>query len=171
MFRITKNIQFIFLLVLALCITSLSSCAKNEINSQKLISNQKQLLKVSDDTLRQIESVIFDKYLLGQKMKSAKIIRSAFNKDSVMLFPVLQKDGKFGLTRWLDMHKIAADWADQSSSDLDLSQFEILSIDVVDERIAVVTLKVKERVYDALTLVKEADDWKIASKVYILQKS
>jgi dsDNA-binding SOS-regulon protein len=127
------------------------------------------LVKASETSKAEIKSAIFDQYLLGQKLQSAETIQKAFNPDSVMLYSYKDKSENYRLERSLDMHATAKEWAEQSSPDLDLSKFEILSLDIVDDRIAVATLKVEERVFDALTLVKEGDEWKIASKVYILQ--
>ncbi len=127
------------------------------------------LVKASETSIAEIKSVIFDQYLLGQKMQSAETIQKAFSPDSVMLYSYKDEAENYRLEQSLEMHDTAKEWAEQSSPDLDLSKFEILSLDIVDDRIAVATLKVEERVFDALTLVKEGDEWKIASKVYILQ--
>lgn len=147
-----------------------SGCSDTSDINTVVNENHTALLASSQETRDAVKSVIFDQYLKGQKLQSADTIRQAFSPDSVMLFSTQDQENNYRLERSLDMHDLVGEWARQSSPDMDLSKFEILSLDIVDERIAVVTLKVQERVFDALTLVKEGDEWKIASKVYILQK-
>jgi len=52
---------------------------------------------------------------------------------------------------------------------VDYKDYEILSINAVDERMAVVLFKFNSSVYDAMTLVKVDGKWQIAAKVYIKQ--
>ena len=46
---------------------------------------------------------------------------------------------------------------------------EILSMDMVDGRLAVVLFRSTNRFYDALTLSKVNDEWKIIGKAFVLQ--
>lgn len=125
--------------------------------------------KASLKTEAEIRDVIYNKYLGGQKLGSAEILKSAFNPDSVMLLPGKDEAGKPKLTRWTDMHDEASKWAENPDPNLNFEDHKILSLNVVDDRIAVVLLDVNGRVYDAITLAKIDDDWTIASKVYIPQ--
>ena len=171
MFAVTPIFRLFLPLGLVTLLLMVSACSNPSDDALDISHNQQALLTASEKSRAEIESVIFDKYLLGQKMKSADVIQQAFNQDSVMLYPYKDDEGDSRLKRWLNMHETVAGWAEQSSADLDLTQFEILSMDIVDNRMATVILKVQERVFDAITLVREGDDWKIASKVYIKQKN
>lgn len=128
-----------------------------------------EIMKSSSSTLDSIKSVIYDNYLGGQKSGDAELITSAFNMDSVMLRPYTDEQGTPRLTRWLDMHTEAGSWGRVANRRLDLSKITTLSTDVIDDRLAVVSLKVDDSVYEVLSLVKVDNVWKIASKVYIPQ--
>ena len=121
------------------------------------------------DSHAEIKNVLYNNYLGGQKNSSVETLRQAFHPDSVMIFARKDKAGKSYLQKWTDMHSTVVDWAEPGFSDLDFDNFEILSMDVVDERMAVVIFKIEDRVYDAITLLKIDNDWKIVSKVYIRQ--
>jgi len=171
MFMNTKIFRNISFLSLAAYSIIAASCSDKLDSKTNVTRDYTTLLAASDDSREKIRSVIFDQYLRGQKIQSAETIRQAFSPESVMLYSYQNGAKEYQLDRWLDMHDLVGEWAEQSSPDMDLSKFNILSLDIVDERIAVVTLKVEDRVFDALTLVKEGDDWKIASKVYVSQKN
>lgn len=164
-FRPTVPISLIVFLLMA------SACNDSGTKPREISSKQLDVMAASEKSRADVESAIFDKYLLGQKMKSADIIRDAFHPESVMIYSGQDAEGNYHFRRWLKMHETVAEWAEQSSTDLDLTQFEILSMNIVDDRMAMVVLKVQERVFDGITLVKEGNEWTIASKVYIAQKN
>jgi len=170
---ITNNHILRTILPIILVVFSLmaSACSDTQAEPREISSKQLDVMTASEKSRRDIESVIFDKYLLGQKMKSVDTIRDAFHPESVMIYSGQDGEGNNRFQRWLNMHETVAEWAEQSSTDLDLTQFEILSMDIVDDRMAMVVLKVQERVFDGITLVKEGNEWRIASKVYITQKN
>lgn len=171
MFSLTQMFRSLLPTSLIMLSLTISACNNSQQTAREISPNQQAFLTPPEESRTEIESVIFDKYLLGQKMKSADVIREAFHPESAMLYSYQDAKGNFRLERWLNMHETVAGWAEQSSADLDLTQFEILSMDIVDDRMAIVILKVQERVFDAITLVREGDDWIIASKVYITQKN
>jgi len=127
------------------------------------------VLHISPETRAEIEAVLYERYLGGQKQGDAALLQSAFNKDAVMSRPTQKDDGSYYLHRWLDMHTVAASWAETANTDLDFKNFEILSLNAVDERMAVVLFRYNDSVYDGITLVKIEDEWQIAAKVYIKQ--
>lgn len=161
------------ILLVGLIVFSLiaSSCNESRIELGQISPKKLDVMTASENSRADIESAIFDKYLLGQKMKSADIISDAFHPESVMIYSGRDSEGNGRFQRWLNMHETAVEWAEQSSTDLDLTQFEILSMNIVDNRMAMVVLKVQDRVFDGITLVKDGDEWKIASKVYIAQEN
>ena len=132
-------------------------------------SDSHNVLHISPETRAEIEAVLYDKYLGGQKQGRADLLQSAFNKDAVMLRPTKADDGTVYLRKWTDMHSVAASWAETARPDLDYNDFKILSISAVDERMAVVLFRFNDSVYDGITLAKIGDEWQIAAKVYIKQ--
>ena len=163
----------VLLLVTSLSL-GLSACgsAEPDVNKENM-KNMKETassnMPGSSESYAEIKSVLYDSYLGGQKNSSVETIRRAFHSDSVMMFPQSDEAGKSYLQKWTDMHSTVVEWAEPGNPDLNLDNFEILSMDVVDERMAVVIFKIEDRVYDAITLLKIENDWKIVSKVYILQ--
>ena len=46
---------------------------------------------------------------------------------------------------------------------------EVMSVEIVDGRLAVVTFRFEDRFYDAFTMVKLNGEWKIAAKTFVRQ--
>lgn len=135
-------------------------------------ANEKQcepLFCVSPETVVSIKKVIYENYLGGQIIGSAAIIQSAFDKNAVMLRGNNNSKDKVKLTRWLDMHSLVAEWAKVPNPNLNIDDVELLSLDVIDERLATAQIRMQNRVYEVLNLVKVDGNWLIASKVYIVQ--
>lgn len=129
-----------------------------------------ELTTLSPEDEAAIMSVIYDKYLGGQKRSDVEAIREAYHPDSLMMIPVKDEDGRSVLRKTNDMHKEVESWADPGMPDMDLDTYPILSLTAVDNRMAQILLKSQDRVFDAITMVKIDGKWVIASKVYILQK-
>lgn len=127
------------------------------------------LMQMTSEDQTAIRSVLYDHYLGGQKQQSAEIIQSAFHKDSVMMMPVVDDTGKSALKKWLDMHKEVEGWASPGNPSLDFENFEVLSMSIIDQRMAQVMFKYNDTVFDAITLVKIQGEWVIAAKVFIPQ--
>ncbi|GEA11971.1 nuclear transport factor 2 family protein [Alteromonas sp. KUL49] len=136
---------------------------------QPLAANTETLFATNEETLSQIKQTIYNNYIGGQIIGSAEMIQQAFDKNAVMLRPVKQPMDGARLERWDDMHSLAERWAVIPNDSLLIDEIKLLAIDVIDQRLATVQLKVEDRVYEVLTLVKIDQDWKIASKVYINQ--
>ena len=140
---------------------------------QKAVAKDEQCVGVfcaSNQSVKQIESVIFDKYIGGQVLGSVDLIRSAFSPDAVMLTPKPSDKNNGALRKWLDMHSEVEQWAVVPNKSIKVDEVKILSLDIIDERLATVQIKMESRVYEVVTLVKINEEWKIASKVYVLQK-
>lgn len=116
-----------------------------------------------------IEKVIFNNYMGGQIIGDAEVIKAAFSPDSVMLSPNFSKKGHYSLNKWLDMHSEVTSWGAVPNKNIDINEVKILKLDVIDERLATAQIKMEDRVYEVVTLVKMEDVWKIASKVFIPQ--
>lgn len=166
--------SFKFLLLATSLSIGLSACGSAELdvdnkNMRNINETASSAMSESSESYAEIRNVLYNRYLGGQKDSSVETIRRAFHSDSVMFFPRSDKAGKSYLQKWTDMHSTVVQWAEPGAPDLNFDNFEILSMDVVDERMAVVIFKIEDRVYDAITLLKIENDWKIVSKVYIRQ--
>lgn len=169
MFNINKLLSVISLAALCFIFQSCSDSQTRHSAPETHQATYVENKKISEETRSEIESVIFDNYVGGQILGSKDILKSAFRVDSVMLLPIEKPEGGSKIRKWTDMHTTVSGWAEKANPNLDKSDFEVLSMDVVDNRMAVVLFKVENRVYDALTLVKIEDGWQIVSKVFIEQ--
>lgn len=133
-------------------------------------NQRKTVFATSEETTRQIEDVIFNKYMGGQISGDVRVIQDAFSVDAVMLSPNLSKAENKSLYRWLDMHSEVEKWGAVPNTKINTDNVKILKLDVIDERLATAQIKMEDRVYEVVTLVKIQGEWKIASKVYVPQK-
>ncbi len=165
------NIKLFLVVPLVSLLAACGSAATDvsDEGGEKVIEVTSAVMKLPSKTREEIKNVLYEKYLGGQKNSSVETLRDAFHPDSVMFFPSKDDAGKSYLQRWTDMHSTVVGWAEPGNPDLTFDNFEILSMNVVDERMAVVIFKIEDRVYDAITLINIDNTWKIASKVYILQ--
>ena len=148
----------------------LSACTPSSSNSHEAHAvSSSSVMHMSEQTQADIKAVLYDKYLGGQKQGEAALLQSAFHPDSIMFRPDKTEGSKTSLRKWTDMHSVVAGWAEKANPGLDYKDYEILSINAVDERMAVVLFKFNSSVYDAMTLVKVDGEWQIAAKVYIKQ--
>ncbi len=149
----------------------LSGCgvSENSISGSKVQETSSVLMQMTVEDEAAIRNVLYDHYLGGQKQQSAALIQKAFHKDSVMMLPVVDDAGKSTLKKWLDMHKEVSSWASPGNPSLDFENFEVLSMSIIDQRMAQVMFKYNDMVFDAITLVKIQDEWVIAAKVFIPQ--
>lgn len=116
-----------------------------------------------------IEAAVND-YFQGQGEASKERLFRAFAADNATMVGVVKDDnGKEIIKSWKDMNSVLNKWAaieNPAGGNLD---GEILSLDIVDERLAVVLFRSTNRFYDALTLAKVNNEWKIIGKSYVLQ--
>jgi hypothetical protein len=156
------KLKYYSFLVITIVLVSKQSFAKESLIKAPFTN--------SSESLAQIEKVIFDKYIGGQISGDASLIKDSFSKDAVMLTPALPSSAASSLTRWLDMHSEADMWGASPNTNLNINEIKILKLDIIDDRLATAQIKMEERVYEIVTLVKIDNHWKIASKVFIPQR-
>lgn len=116
-----------------------------------------------------IEAAVFD-YFHGQGEASRERLFRAFDADNSSMVGVTRaEDGSDVVRSWKDMGEVLTRWAANSNAPGGNRDGEILSMDIVDDRIAVVMFRSTDRFYDALTLGKVNGEWKIIAKAFILQ--
>ncbi len=116
-----------------------------------------------------IKAAVFD-YFHGQGEASAERLNRAFAADKATMVGVTRDDaGRETIRAWKDMTEVLANWSANENPPGTERKGEIISMDIVDDRIAVVMFKSADRFYDALTLVYIDDEWKIIQKAFVLQ--
>jgi hypothetical protein len=60
-------------------------------------------------------------------------------------------------------------WSDNPNPPGERTDFQILSIEIVDGRLATVTFRFTDRFYDAFLLIKQDGEWQIVSKAFVEQ--
>lgn len=123
---------------------------------------------VYDPEVAAIEAVILD-YFDGQGEASLERLQNAFHPNSSMFGVVTNDDGENDLRVWPKMYDVIESWAQNDNPPGAGRDGEVLSIDIVDDRLAVATFRYADRFYDAFSLVKIDGEWKIASKTFIRQ--
>lgn len=116
-----------------------------------------------------IEAAIND-YFQGQGQASETRLYRAFAADHATMVGVVKDDnGKEIIKSWKDMNSVLNKWASNKKPVGGNRDGEVLSLDIVDDRLAVVLFRSTNRFYDALTLAKIDNQWKIIAKAYVLQ--
>ncbi|MEL0658491.1 nuclear transport factor 2 family protein [Psychromonas arctica] len=116
-----------------------------------------------------IEAAVND-YFQGQGEASQTRLFRAFAADHATMVGVVKDDnGKEIIKSWKDMNSVLNKWAANENPVGGDRDGEILSLDIVDDRLAVVLFRSTNRFYDALTLTKINNEWKIIGKSYVLQ--
>lgn len=116
-----------------------------------------------------IEAAVFD-YFHGQGEASAERLFRAFAADHATMVGVAENDEGIETVRsWKDMNAVLSGWAANDNPPGGDRDGEILSLDMVDERLAVVLFRYDDRFYDALTLAKVDGAWKIVAKAFVRQ--
>ncbi|NNU15520.1 hypothetical protein HK107_04205 [Parvularcula sp. ZS-1/3] len=120
-----------------------------------------------DKTNDAIAAAVFD-YFDGQGERSAERLNRAFSAEHARMIGVLKDDGETVVRTW-EMEDTIANWS-KGDPITDERTGKIVSMNVVDDRLAVVLFDSNGRFLDALTLAKVGEDWKIMSKVFIVQE-
>jgi len=116
-----------------------------------------------------IEAAVND-YFQGQGEASETRLFRAFAADhATMVGVVKDDDGKEIIKSWKDMTSVLDKWSTNKNPVGGDRDGEILSMNIVDDRLAVVLFRSTTRFYDALTLAKLNNEWKIIGKSYVLQ--
>ncbi len=109
-------------------------------------------------------------YFHGQGEASSERLNRAFAAEHATMVGVMkQDDGTESLRSWKDMGEILADWASREDPPGTERDGEIIEMEMVDGRLAVVLFRYTDRFYDALTLAKVNGQWKIVGKAFVRQ--
>ena len=115
----------------------------------------------------EIEARVYD-YFDWQGYADAERLDRAFADNATMHGVRTGEDGEQTVRFWPDFQQTLEAWGSNDNPPGERDG-EILSVSVVDGRIATVQFRSADRFYDALTLVKVNDEWVIASKVFVRQ--
>lgn len=115
-----------------------------------------------------IEAVVLD-YFDGQGEASLERLQRAFHPDASMFGVMTDEGGESYLRVWPKMSDVIENWAANENPPGAGRDGEVLSVEIVDERLAVVTFRYADRFYDAFTMVKLDGQWKIAAKTFVRQ--
>ncbi|WP_306250961.1 nuclear transport factor 2 family protein [Parvularcula sp. IMCC14364] len=116
-----------------------------------------------------IKAAVYD-YFHGQGEASAERLNRAFAADHASMVGVTTNEaGEAVLRSWKDMGEIITAWSSNDNPPGATRDGEILSVSVVDDRLAVVLFRSTDRFYDALTLTLIDGEWKIIAKGFVLQ--
>lgn len=122
--------------------------------------------QAGDPTTHDISAAVFD-YFDGQGERSMERLDRAFADGAMMTGVTKADDGNEAISvRALD--EILPDWAQGEPTTAERSG-KILSMSVIDDRIATVMFDSNGRFYDALTLAKINGRWEIIGKAYVRQ--
>ena len=116
-----------------------------------------------------IKAAVYD-YFHGQGEASAERLFRAFEAEHATMVGVTRnEDGSEAVRSWKDMAQVLNNWASNDNPAGGNRDGEIISMNMVDDRLAVVLFRSTDRFYDALTLGKVNGEWKIIAKAFILQ--
>lgn len=116
-----------------------------------------------------IRAAVFD-YFHGQGEASAERLFRAFDaENSTMVGVVRGENGGESVRSWKNMTDVLNNWASNENPPGGDRDGEIISMNMVDDRLAVVLFRSADRFYDALTLGKVDGQWKIIAKAFVLQ--
>ncbi len=123
----------------------------------------------SSDDKAAITAAVFD-YFHGQGEASHERLLRAFDADNATMVGVIRgEDGKDAVRSWKDMNEVLSSWAANASPPGGDRAGEIISMNVVNDNLAVVLFRSAGNFYDALTLGKVNGQWKIIAKAFVLQ--
>ncbi len=115
-----------------------------------------------------IKLVVLD-YFQGQGQASEERLERAFARNhAIMMTSTVGSDGTNSLRR-AEMDDVISTWASNENPSGLRSDYEFLSLQIVDNRLATVTFRSGARFFDALTLMKINNQWRIVTKVYVPQ--
>ena len=116
-----------------------------------------------------IEAAVFD-YFHGQGEASAARLNRAFAAEQATMVGVSRDDdGNESVVAWKDMTEVISNWAANDNPPGGNRDGEILALEIVDERLAVVLFRSTDRFFDALTLANVDGQWKIIQKAFVVQ--
>ena len=116
-----------------------------------------------------ITNAVFD-YFHGQGEASAERLNRAFAAEfATMVGVVRDETGAESIKAWKDMTAVLSNWAANENPPGGSRDGEIMAMEIVDDRLAVVLFRSTDAYFDALTLAYVGDEWKIIQKAFVLQ--
>lgn len=113
-----------------------------------------------------IEAAIAD-YLHGiAEPDRARLERAFVSEHATMVRAVRDASGVIEVSTFKDMGAVLDEWGAREDPPRGAVDSEILSIEVIDGRLALVSLRYWNTVYDALILARLEDRWAIVAKAY-----
>lgn len=110
-----------------------------------------------------VEACVVD-YFQGLKTADRDRIERAFAEEvAVMIGP---KAAGGSLVRY-EIPGVIDRWAGNPNPPGESDDYEILSVEIVDERLATVTFRFTDRYYDAFLLIKHDGEWQIVTKAFV----
>lgn len=108
-------------------------------------------------------------YFQGQGQASEERLERAFARNhAIMMTSTVRSDGTNSVRR-TEMDDVISTWVSNENPPGLRSDYEFLSLQIVENRLATVTFRSGTRFFDALTLMKIDNEWKIVTKVYVPQ--
>ncbi|MEM9234913.1 MAG: nuclear transport factor 2 family protein, partial [Pseudomonadota bacterium] len=114
-----------------------------------------------------VRDAVYD-YFEGQGERSEERLSRAFAVDHARMTWVQKDDDGTEAVTSVPISEIIPRWSEGEPSG-EARDSEILSMEIVDGRIATVMFDSNGRFYDALTLAKVNGEWKIISKAFVRQ--
>lgn len=123
----------------------------------------------SNEDKEAITTAVLD-YFHGQGEGSRERLFRAFNAEHAAMVGVVRNDaGEENVRSWKDMTEVLTNWSANQNPNGGNRDGEIISMNIVDDRLAVVLFRSTDRFYDALTLGKVDGQWQILTKAFVLQ--
>lgn len=106
-------------------------------------------------------------YLHGIAEPDRARLEQAFNSEhATMVRAVRNEAGIIEVSNFKDMVAVLDEWGAREEPPRGALDSEILSIEVIDGRLALVSLRYWNTVYDALILARVGERWEIVAKAY-----
>lgn len=150
--------------LLVVALAGLSAC----VSVDAVVTEPVSMTAPTSSDRTKIKSVIRD-YFDGQTEGSFERLDRAFNDDASMFGVMTNDDGEPYLRVWPKMSDVIVRWSENPNPNAEPRDGEVLSIEVVDGRLATAIFRYSDRFYDAFSLVKIDGEWEIASKVFVRQ--
>lgn len=136
----------------------LTACATPQVHKDETSNSERQA----------IQMVVLD-YFQGQGEASAVKLRSAFAEDIATMITTVPSETNGTIFKRRNIGDVIPIWVQNSNPPGASSNYEFFSVEIVDNRLATVTFRSKDRFYDALILMKANNEWQIVSKAYVQQ--
>ncbi len=113
-----------------------------------------------------VEARLLD-YFQGLKTADRERLERAFAEEVAVMLSATPSDGGF---KRREISELIERWSSNPNPPGMSEDYEILSIEIVDGRLATVTFRFTDRYYDAFLLIKHEGEWQIVTKAFIEQR-